>query len=397
MARANDLGALHGDLKSDNIVIVRRADGTDLVKVLDFGIPLSHADALPRHRAGPATGAEPAERVRLAHAEAGASDDLHALGVVFSKMTRSVDSRVEDRLDGLVLHLLQDDPRARPVDAHRVERDLIEIAHALGAALPPDPEVDPASTLAPARALPGARTDAWLERLAIFEAMSSRAYGAPVKADVDSTLAELRALVRKYAELRSAGTKQQRALDEIEARGREGRQRFGFAVDATGLDVSRARDELRSAVAEVEGAAEETKACARAYVRAQDELLAWEGRTAQREPHRELGQAHRTCAAAADGWLEARVREREAQRIAAVKERAVNDLDYQIAELRAALSNHEQGIDRDRDAAQRRIVDLTAQMERIDRRLVELATGFCAPLRGRPELGDLFGSLESRS
>lgn len=90
-----------------------------------------------------------------------------------------------------------------------------------------------------------------------------------------------------------------------------------------------------------------------------------------------------------------RTLERAAQAVVEEKERLVTDLDYQIAELRAALANHEQGIDRDRDATQKRLVELNAGAERAEAQLVALATTFCTPLRARPELGPLFQQLES--
>ena len=92
-----------------------------------------------------------------------------------------------------------------------------------------------------------------------------------------------------------------------------------------------------------------------------------------------------------------RTRERAAQAAVEEKERTVTDLDYQIAELRAALASHEQGIDRDREAAQKRLVELNARAERAEAQLVQLATRFCEPLRTRPELGPFFQQLESEA
>ena len=123
--------------------------------------------------------------------------------------------------------------------------------------------------------------------------------------------------------------------------------------------------------------------------------MTWEGRSALVEPYAQLARAYRACADAVDAWLGVRTLERAALAVAEEKERTVSDLDYQIAELRAALANHEQGIDRDREAAQRRLVELNAGAERTEGQLVQLATRFCDPLRSRPELGTLFQQLES--
>jgi serine/threonine-protein kinase len=79
------------------------------------------------------------------------------------------------------------------------------------------------------------------------------------------------------------------------------------------------------------------------------------------------------------------------------KERTVTDLDYQIAELRGALASQEQGIDRARDATQKRLVELNAGAERAEGQLVQLATRFCEPLRARPELSPFFQQLESEA
>ncbi len=44
IARAHDLGVVHRDLKPENIFVCRRPDGSDLVKILDFGIARSKSD-----------------------------------------------------------------------------------------------------------------------------------------------------------------------------------------------------------------------------------------------------------------------------------------------------------------------------------------------------------------
>ena len=98
-----------------------------------------------------------------------------------------------------------------------------------------------------------------------------------------------------------------------------------------------------------------------------------------------------------DAWLVVRKRERSAQNKVEDKERMVADIDFQIAALRTALANHEQRIDQEREASQKRLVDLNARAERLEGQLLQLATRFCEPLRSRPDLGPLFQQLESEA
>ena len=421
IARAHDLGVVHRDLKPDNIFISLREDGSDLVKILDFGIARSRTDTRLTN-AGELFGTpQYMAPERIISGEAGPSVDLYALGVIFFEMAtarlpftapdpatflirhmkdpapapRSVDPRVPAALDALILQLLEKDPRARPVDAHRIEQDLVSIAHALRAAVPPEPEADPSSSRPAARTLPGAIIEQWSQRMDLFEQMASRAYGPNVPDGQARTMEELRRLVRELAELRAANAKEQRTLEKIDDQGRDARQRLGFAVDALGLDASKARDELRGARADLEEPAIGARRAIEAFTEAQRELVTWEGRSGQREPYRQLAEAYRKCAEIVDEWLIVRKTERDAQSVLENKERAVADLEYQIAELRAALAKHEQSIDRERSAAQKRAVELNTRQEATEARVLKLATTFCAPLRARPDLGPLFHRLEA--
>jgi serine/threonine-protein kinase len=212
-----------------------------------------------------------------------------------------------------------------------------------------------------------------------------------------SVLAEITGLVRDISNVRSAAALEQRKLEEIDVRGRDGRQRFGFAVDALGLDLSRSKDELRAAQAERERLAHDSERAAKTYRDAQREVITWEGRSGQQEPHAQLAEAYRACADAVDVWREGRRRERTATQSVELRERTVSDLDYQIAQLRAALASHEQAFDRDREAAQKRVAELNARAERTETELIQLASRFCTPLRSQPELHGLFQQLESEA
>ncbi|MGD0526127.1 MAG: serine/threonine-protein kinase [Polyangiaceae bacterium] len=424
IARAHDLGVVHRDLKPENIFIVRRPfDGSDLVKILDFGIAKARGDTRLTN-AGELFGTpQYLAPERITGGEAGPSVDLYALGVIFFEMAtgklpfeasdpttflikhmkekppppRAIDPRLPEKLDTLVVQLLEKDPKARPVDAHRIEQELVVLSTSLGIPVPPEPEDDPQSSRPPAATLPPAGVHQWVKRVEVFEQMLARADGNSPRRELERTLGEVRKLVRELAGLRESSALEQRKLEDIDARGRDGRTRFGFAVDALGLDASKARGEVRAARTSLESLAADSKRAGEAYKETQRELIIWEGRSGQVEPYAQLARACRACAEAVDGWLAVRTLERAAQAVVEEKERTVTDLDYQIAELRAGLTNHEHGIDRDRDATQKRLVELNAGAERAEAQLVQLATSFCQPLRARPELAPLFQQLESNA
>jgi serine/threonine-protein kinase len=308
---------------------------------------------------------------------------------------RSIESTIPEKLDTLIVQLLEKDPKARPVDAHRVQQDLVAIARTVNASVPPEPEEDPASSRAPARTLPALVVEQWSRRLDVFKRMLERSSGNGRPKELDGILGDIGKLVREIGEVRAAASQEQRKLEDIDARGRDGRQRFGFAVDALGLDSSRAKDELRQTRASIESVAEECKRAAAAYTEAQREVVTWEGRSGLQEPYAQLAEAYRRCAVLVDEWLALRKKERAVLDSIENRERTVSDLDYQITQLRAALAKHEQALDQDHDAAQKRVSELNGRADRIEAQLLKLATRFCEPLRARPELGSLFQQLET--
>ena len=103
-------------------------------------------------------------------------------------------------------------------------------------------------------------------------------------------------------------------LEQIEQRGRDGRQRFGFAVDALGIDASKAKDEVRAAPTNLEGVPPKKAKQAAKFMLAHREVVTWEGRSGFQEPYEELAQAYRATAAAMDVWLAARTRSAPSRR-----------------------------------------------------------------------------------
>jgi serine/threonine-protein kinase len=420
IARAHDFEVIHRDLKPENIFVCARDDGGDLVKILDFGIARSRSDSRLTG-AGELFGTpQYMAPERISAGETGPSVDLYALGIIFFEMVtgqlpfeapdvptyfikhlkepppppRRLAPEVPEALEALILRLLAKEAKARPVDAHRVTLDLMQIAKAIGAPIPVEPETDPESSRPQTISLPAAGIEAWQKRCEVLEAMLAKAYNGSAPPDMTRTLAEVKSHVRRIADLRSRSMTAQRSLEQIEQRGREGRQRFGFAVDALGVDASKAKDEARAAKTELAKLGEQVIQAQAGFMATFKEITFWEGRSGFQEPYADVAIAYRAAADAMDAWVAMRAEERAAMARADALDRAVSDLDFQIRELRTALAQHEQSIEAEQKKCETEIGEGGKLADTLETELVTMTARFCDPLRRRPELSPLFKELE---
>jgi serine/threonine-protein kinase len=301
---------------------------------------------------------------------------------------------VPEPLERLVMEMLEKEPKNRPVDAHRVHADLLAAAIAAGIKVPREIINDVSPSRGPPKTLPPIAIDQWAHRTAVFDRMLRTAYPGGEK-QLGELLGEVKKLVREIAELRARAVEQQRALEAIESRGRELRERFGHAVDALGLDASRARDDLKATQAQADGVRVASDEPRQRLVELLPELLRWEGRSALQTPYRELAEAYRNAAKCVDEWAQGYESVRSAEGEVAKRRGEVDDIEFQIKELRGALAKHEEQLEREEADRQRGVGDLGKRADELENRRVELATEFCAPRRRLSALESRFNELEA--
>ena len=421
LARAHDLEVIHRDLKPENIFLARLPNGTDQVKLLDFGIARSMQDARLTG-AGEVFGTpQYMAPERITSIEAGPAADLYSLGVIMYEMVtgkfpfdapditsyfikhlkeapvspKKHDPSLPVELERLVLECLAKDAKDRPVDAHRVHADLMNIAGAIGLRIPSDAFGDDLELRGPARTLPPVAIDHWQKRTTLFEQMLALAFAGDRPKQLLDLLSEVKQLVSEISELRAKAITEQRELEAIEARGREIRQRLGHAVDALGVDASKARDESKAALAGAAALTIDMDRPAQELKRKVTDVMRWEGRSGFVEPYPELSTAYRECAQVVDSWLVAKQRLVEAEARVAARRSEVEDLEFQIRELRAVLAKNEEMLEREEGDRRKIVSELGPRADELEALLLERATRFCQPLRSRRELSPLFQELES--
>ena len=73
----------------------------------------------------------------------------------------------------------------------------------------------------------------------------------------------------------------------------------------------------------------------------------------------------------------------------------VEDLEFQIRELRSVLAKNEEALEREEGDRRKIVSELGPRADELEALLLERATRFCTPLRNRRELSPLFRELES--
>jgi eukaryotic-like serine/threonine-protein kinase len=412
LARAHDFEVIHRDLKPENVFLLPG----DHVKLLDFGIARCTQDARITNLGEIFGTPQYMAPERGTTIDAGPAADLYALGfILFEMLTGQLPFTATDPASWLMKHMkeppphlrqfLQDAPEAldrllfelmakrpedRPVDAHRVEAALSAIARNVGVAVPPEAEpIDPP----PSTSLRNIHHP-WERRTAIFDRMLARSFGTAPPIEAARMLDTLKSHLREIAALRAGGFEEQQRLETIENEARDGRLRLGKAMETLTSDVSRTREEARALRTVVAPLAEHSKTFAPQVIAAHKDLMGWEGRSGFAEPTRELAAAYGKLSDLVGRWYEVRKQELEADGDAAKKERAIAEVDAQVKALRGSLAALDKSLEDRRQKIQQKIAEMGNRTELLEAELLHIASRLCAPLRSKPELGQLFLELE---
>jgi serine/threonine-protein kinase len=417
LARAHDLGVVHRDLKSDNILLSTRGGRKDFVKILDFG--LAHLAMDPRLAPKGAVFGTPEymspEQAR--GEEAGPPSDLYALGVLFYEMlTGQLPFRSNDRetllemqrsapppkpsaikpdvlpqAEQIVLKLLEKERRKRYQDAHHLHEEL----KALQRSLPSTPwevQADPQNAAPPPPPPPQSPgVIEWANRAGIFSRMVSRVYPTGnVPPEIQNGLAQVWDLASRATRLEGEVASHTRKLESLERRGRALRAEIGRKVEELAHEESRA---LRDAAAEQQEASKlrelvQVAERAAGTAKAQADQAAQQGGspTTLRTIYERAGAA----AALLDARREALT---ELEQKASVKDSQARDLRRQIDELRAQLARYAEALEEDLAAGREKVASRTREGINFEKAFSEVTTMLVNHLKQKPEARDLLQDL----
>ncbi len=422
LSRAHDLGVVHRDLKSDNILLTARGGRQDFVKILDFGLAaLAHDPRLAPK--GAVFGTPEYMSPEQARGEqAGPQSDLYALGVLFFEMMTgqlpfratdrdtllemqrtatapapsTVRSDVHPEAETIVLRLLEKDQKKRYRDGHHLLEELKRLQRSLpshtnwdakkgspeGAAAAPPPAPPPKNL---------AVTE-WASRAGLFSRMVSRAYASGnAPPEVAQALATVWDVAAKANSLEGEVANHTRRLEALERRGRALRAEIGRKVEELAQEESRA---LREAAVHAEEESQARRELAQAQTAAREHVAAAD--------HAEkLGQGTRTLferAGAARALVDAKaslLATREKRRKA--RESVATDLRRQIDELRAQLSRYAEAVEEDLTAGREKVAARTREGLALEQQFVDASNALIGHLKGKPEVRELMNEILAES
>jgi serine/threonine-protein kinase len=416
LARAHDLGVVHRDLKSDNIMLTAKGGRRDFVKILDFGLA-----ALARDPRLAPKGAVFGTPEYMAPEQARGDDampvsDLYALGILFFEMVtgqlpfrssdrdtllemqktaaaphpRAIVRDLPEQAEKIILKLLEKDPKNRFRDGHHLQEELKAFQRTLPSTyeLQPNDAPPPAAPPPPPAQTPGVVE--WSRRAAYFSRMIARAYpNGRVPDELQHAGDQLWEVSARASRLEGELASHQRKLDAVERRGRALRAEIGRKVEELAEEESRT---LREASAERERSM-------RVKTRIDQERAAYETASKETLAHERAGDGARwrvSFEAATSSRSKAEVLSdvlADHDRRATQKERSAQDLRRQIDELRAQLQRYGDALENDLAAGRERIASRVKEALGYEKTFTDGSALLLNHLKGRPECSELLEEM----
>jgi serine/threonine-protein kinase len=418
LARAHDLGVVHRDLKSDNILLTARGGRKDFVKILDFGLAaLAHDPRLAPK--GAVFGTPEYMSPEQARGEqAGPQSDLYALGILFFEMlTGQLPFRSSDRdtlldmqrnhpaakpssirkdchpvAERIIMRLLEKDPRRRYRDGHH----LLEELKALQRSLPSQAwdkeggEPQPTPQMFPPPPPRSANVTEWASRAGLFSRMVARAYpSGNAPPEVLSSLATSWDLAAKANGLEGEIASHTRRLEALERRGRALRAEIGRKVEELAQEESRA---LRDAATH----AEEEEAARTELGTAEHQSQDAVARATEAERGGRGSRAVFEQSGAALAMVEVKkqqLKQRETKR--AARETTAKDLRRQIEDLRAQLARYAEALEEDLASGREKVAARTREGLKFEDAFTRSSSVLISHLKGKPECRELLNEIIS--
>jgi serine/threonine-protein kinase len=415
LARAHDLGVVHRDLKSDNILLTQRGGRKDFVKILDFGLAAIARDPRLAPKGAVFGTPEYMSPEQARGEEAGPHSDLYALGVLFFEMLtgqlpfrandrdtllemqrthaaprpRSIRPEASPQGETITLRLLEKDLRKRYRDAHHLQEEL----KALQRSLPTqawDPDTSdgaaPAPPAPPPPQSPGVIE--WANRAALFSRMVSRAHpGGAAPPEIANGLSQAWDLAARANRLEGEVASYTRKLEALERRGRALRAEIGRKVEELAHEESRVMREAAADGEDCEKVRSELAAAEKVTLAARQLADA-----AVRQGTVDPSIFERAGAAAATAQAKREQLGRYDTKKSA-REATARDLRRQIEELRSQLARYAEALEEDLAQGREKVTQRTREGLTFEKNFNEVSGVLLAHLRSKPECRDLVSEL----
>ena len=420
LARAHDLGVVHRDLKSDNIMMLNRGGRRDFVKILDFGLAALARDPRLAPKGAVFGTPEYMSPEQARGEDATALSDLYSLGILFYEMTTGrLPFRAPDRdtllemqrskeatapshyrkdlsptVEDIILRLLAKDPARRYRDGHHLHDELKALQRSLPSTAWDVQRTDAPPAVPPPPPAPSPGVVQWTQQAANFIRLVARAYpDGQGPADIHEASTRIWDIAARASKLEGELATHAKKLEAVERRGRALRAEIGRKVEELSLEESRA---AREATAE-----REREAKVAATIRqAEEELVA--ARLAADKLEKSGGDPSKMRPVfERAGATQARI-EALADVVQDYRNRAddhtkrADELKKQIEALRSQLQRYGDALENDLAAGRERIATRVREALGYEKKFVEDSTLLIHHVKQKPECRELLEELSDK-